>query len=186
MDTFFSTVLTSAIVATVVGAVINAWLESRKSRSTTRMDALTAAVALEGYAIGCADRLQDHENAVSSDGHAGQYLVSVPTLPEVRVVAGFLKPRRASVANRLLAFPQEVLQADQEAAFWWDVVGDHDATGNVATLRTAEMGLQSLALAADLRSAFDLPSRTLVFGEYDIRQVLEKQARLDHDESDVA
>jgi hypothetical protein len=36
------------------------------------------------------------------------------------------------------------------------------------------MGLESLSLARDRRVTFDLPARELVFGEYDVREVLEK------------
>lgn len=173
VENFLSTVVTSSLVGTVSGAAINAWLERRKTRQATRLDALTAAVALEGYAIICADKIADHSTAVSSDGHAGSVIGSVPELPELTVVAGFLRPRKVSVANRLLVFPQDVRQADQAVAFWWDVVGDRDAGRNAALIQTARMGLQSLSLASDIRTAFDLPSRELVFGEYDVRKVLE-------------
>jgi hypothetical protein len=119
VENLLSTVVTSAVVATIVGAAINAWLEARRSRWNTRLDALRAAITLEGYAVTCADKIADHGNAVSSAGHAGSLMGSVPDFPEVTVAAGFLRPRRASVANRLLVFPQEVRQADQAASFWW-------------------------------------------------------------------
>jgi 1,4-dihydroxy-2-naphthoate octaprenyltransferase len=70
MQEILLTVITSAVVATVVGAAISAWLESRKSNWSTKLDALKTAVALEGYAITCADKLVDHSTAVSSEGHA--------------------------------------------------------------------------------------------------------------------
>jgi hypothetical protein len=168
-----STVVTSALVATVAGAAINAWLEGRKSRGATRFDALAAAVALEGYALLCADKIADHNTATDSDGYAGTLLGSVPDLPELTVTVGFLRPRKGAVASRLMEFRQEVRQADQTAGFWFDVVGDMDAARNVAAQQTARMGLHSLSLAADIRSAFGLPGRELVFGEYNVRAVLE-------------
>jgi hypothetical protein len=173
MTTLLSTVLTSALVASVVGPVINAWIESRKARSGTRLEALTAAIALEGYAIACADHIAKHETAASSDGHAGSYIATLPSLPEPIVVAGFRQPRRAAVADRLLMLPQTIQQADQDLAFWWDVVGDHAAAGHAALRHTARIGLDSLALAADIRAAFALPSRRLTFGDYDVQHTLE-------------
>lgn len=175
MESVFSTVVTSAVIATVVGATINAWLDARKTQSSTRFDALRAAIALEGYAITCAERIADHETAVSSDGHAGSFMGNVPTLPELTVVAGFLRPRKASVANRLLMLPQEIRQADQVAEFWWDVVGDEDAARNAATLHTATLAIQALALASDVRTVFGLPTRDLVFGAHDVREFLEER-----------
>lgn len=181
MQNFISIVVTSAVVATVAGAAFNAWLEGRKTKWSTKLDALTGAVALEGYAITCADKLADHQTAMSSCGHAGSLIGSVPDLPQLSVVAGFLRPRKASVANRLLVFPQNVRQADQAAAFWWNVVGDMDAARNATVLHTARIGLEALSLARELRAAFDLPSRELIFGAYDVRKVLEKSAS-DHGE----
>ncbi|MBI1309806.1 hypothetical protein GC176_00750 [bacterium] len=128
MDDLLSTVVTSALVATVANAILNAWLDSRKARHETRFNALAAAVTLEGYAITCAEKLCDHDLADSSDGHAGTHLASVPALPDLAVVTGFLRsdflmflvrPRKADIADRLLTFPQEVRQADQAVSFWW-------------------------------------------------------------------
>lgn len=175
MDSLFSTVITSALVATIAGAAINAWLDARKSRHSTRLDALRAAVALEGYAITCADKISEHEDAVASDGHSGTPLASVPNVPELSVGPGFLRPRRAAVVNQLLIFPQEVRQADQAASFWWDVVGDMDATRNEAVWQTARMGLHALNLASDIRKAFALPRRELIFGEHNVRGLLDER-----------
>jgi hypothetical protein len=185
VENVLSTVVTSAVVATIVGAAINAWLEARRSRWNTRLDALRAAITLEGYAVTCADKIADHENAVSSAGHAGSLMGSVPDFPEVTVAAGFLRPRRASVPNRLLVFPQEVRQADQTASFWWEVVGDQDAAQNAATQYAASMGVLALELASDIRKVFDLPTRDLVFGEYNVREVLEKRQPVDGPPTDA-
>lgn len=182
MESLITTVVTSALVATVVGAVINAWLDSRKSKHATRFDALSTAVALEGYALTCADKMSDHNLALSSNGHAGSFLGSVPELPELSVVAGFLHPKKASVANRLMIFPQEIRQADQYIAFWWDVAADVDQTRSVAVGEVAQIGLNALVLATDIREAFKLPIRELVFGEFNVRQMLESSAKDQTDE----
>jgi len=175
MENILSTVITSSLVATITGATINAFLERQKARRNTRLDALTIAVALEGYAITCADKLENHITAVSSDGQAGSMLTGVPDLPQLSVVAGFIHPHKVSIADRILAFPQEVRQADQAAAFWWEVVGDGDAMRVEAVCQVAKIGLQSLDLAREIRTAFKLPCRNMIFGEYDVRKTLKKR-----------
>ena len=172
MENLLYTVITSSFVATTVGAAINIWMEHRKSKHATSYDALAIAVALEGYAITCADKISDHDTATTSDGFAGSLLGSVPDRPQLSVVAGFLRLRKEQLANRIMVFPQEVRQADQSVAFWWDVVGDEDAMRQEAKIQVARIGLQSLDLAFDIRTEFRLPNRNLVFGEYNIRQLL--------------
>jgi len=93
MQEILLTIITSAVVATVVGVVINAWLEARKSNWSTKLDALKIAVALEGYAINCANNLTDHNLAVSSEGHAGSFMGGVPEFPELSIAVAFLKRR---------------------------------------------------------------------------------------------
>jgi hypothetical protein len=177
MDSLITTVITSALVATVAGAAINAWLDSRKSKHATRFDALSAAVTLEGYALTCADKIADHDLALSSDGHAGAFLGSVPEFPKLSVVAGFLRPKKASVANRLMIFPQEIRQADQQIAFWWDVTADVEQMRVAAVVQVSQIGLKALDLAIDIRDAFKLPTRELVFGKYNVRKTLEANIR---------
>ncbi|OLO09171.1 hypothetical protein BTW08_02895 [Salinicola sp. MH3R3-1] len=183
MEQFFSTVITSALVATVAGAAINAWLENRKDRQATKFDALSAAVSLEGYAITCAENLADHDLAKASDGHAGSFIGRVPDLPDLSVVAGFIKPQKAEIAHRLMVFPQEVRQADQVAAFLWDVAVDVEATRAAAADQAARMGLYASELAKDIRRVFLLPKRDLVVGEFDVNKVLKEYIRHDEDEA---
>jgi hypothetical protein len=179
MNELIATILTSALVSTIAGIAINAWLESRKNRQATRLDALKIAIKLEGYSINCADKLADHSTAVSSEGHAGKTLGAVPNLPELNVAVGILRPKKAAVANKLLIFPQEYVQAVQSAAFWWDVVGDPDCSTSEVINQTARLGLKALNLAKDIREAFNLPLRELVFGEYNVRNVLMESVRKD-------
>ncbi|MDT8383633.1 MAG: hypothetical protein RRB22_04390 [Gammaproteobacteria bacterium] len=172
MDRLITTVVTSALVATVAGAAINAWLDNRKSKHATRFEALSAAVSLEGYALACSDKIADHDLALSSDGHAGAFLGSVPEFSELSVIAGFLRPKKASVANRLMIFPQDIRQAGQQIAFWWDVTADAEQTHAAAVIQVSQIGIMAMDLAKDMREAFELPSRELVFGAYNVRQTL--------------
>lgn len=177
MQDLIATILTSAAVATVVGAAINAWLESRKTKTATKLDALTAAVALEGHALKCAEKISDHELAVDSAGNAGSPIGGLPQLQQLTVVAGFLRPKKASVADRLMTFPQELAQAEQKIHFWWSVTGDRDNTSNVAVEQHAMIGLKALELAEDLRKEFSLPARELKFGKFDAKAVLAENAK---------
>lgn len=179
MEQFLSTVVTSALVATIAGAAINAWLENRKSKHAARFDALSAAVSLEGYAITCANELSNHELAMSSGGHAGSSIGNVPELPQLSVVAGFLKPKRAEVADRLMTFPQEVRQASQLAGFMWDVTADEDVVREAAATQSAKMGLRALELAKDLRKVFRLPPRQVLVGKFNVEKVLLESHRND-------
>ena len=122
-----STVITSALVATIAGALINAWLENRREKHSTRFEALSAAVTLEGYAITCAEAIFHNGLAEQSLGHAGAFMGSVPKFPTITVPAGFLKPEKAKVADRLMVFPQEIRQADQWVGLQFDFTAEVEA-----------------------------------------------------------
>lgn len=172
MEQYFPTVVISTLVATVAGALLNAWLENRRTKKTTRFNALSAAVSLEGYAIACAEKISDHGLADQSGGYAGHFMAGLPELPDLPVVAGFLKPRKAKVADRLMTFPQEVRQGSQIAAFLWEITADIDDVRETEATQAAKAGTCALELAVDIRSAFRLPQRDLVFGEFDIYKTL--------------
>ncbi len=178
-----STVITSALVATVAGAAINEWLRSRVAKQTARFDALAAAVSLEGYGISCAQAIINHDLVYDSEGHTGAPLPRVPELPDlprISVVAEFLRPRKGALIDRVLSLPQKIHQAQQHVEFWWDVTADREDTSDVLAKHAAGIGLEAIDLAADLRTDFDLPSRDLVFGELDVRRTL--QERLTHED----
>lgn len=171
MEPFLPTVVISTLISTVAGAFLNAWLESRKTKKLTRFEALSAAVNLEGYAIACAGKISDHYLALSSDGHAGKFMATLPEIPELPVVAGFLNPKKAKVAERLMTLPQEVQQAEQFVAFIWEI-NDIYGVRKEATSQTAKTGMCALELATDIRNKFHLPKRHLIFGEFDIYRTL--------------
>ncbi len=162
--------VTRALVATIDSAVINAWIESWKSRRSTKLDALTVAVELDGYAMTCSEKLSEHDVASISDGSVGNYLGRVPDLPELYMGAGFFCRRKANPANRILVFPQEVCQVDQPISFWWNV-GEPGAMRSVAEKQVAKIGFMSSNLASELGEEFnlsgrDLSSETTMFEKY--------------------
>lgn len=173
MNELIPTILTSALVASIAGIAINAWLETRKSKQATKLDALKVAIELEGFALDCADKLQEHGTAISSQGLAGAILGRMPDMPQLNIAVGFLRPKKAKVANRLLIFPQEYAQAEQTLSFWWDVVGDPEYNTTEVTNQTAMIGLKAIKLAQDIRAAFKLPNRELVFGNYEVKSILD-------------
>lgn len=172
-------IVTSSVVAAIVGALVNELLIIRRDRPSERLAALNAAVGLEGYALHCADKVADHRAAIDSAGAAGELIAGVPELPEIQVATAFVKPKKARVADKLACFPQDVRQADQAAAFWWESVGDMDSARDEALKQTASVGLHALDLARSLRDAFSLPPRDIVFGEYSVRKTLETEASAD-------
>ncbi|WP_431024180.1 hypothetical protein [Halomonas sp. H5] len=174
---YLSTVITSAVVATIAGALINAWLESRRERHSTRFEALSAAVTLEGYAITCAEAISHNDIAEQSLGHAGAFMGSVPEFPTISVPAGFLKPEKAKVADKLMVFPQEIRQADQWVGLQWDFTAEVEAVREAAVEQSAQMGLSAIELASNIRKAFNLPERKLIFGVFDVEKTLRKALR---------
>lgn len=174
-----STVVTSALVATVAGAAITEWIQNRKRKSSARFAALSAAIGLEGYGIECAERIAAHDLAVSSGGHAGSFVGSLPDLPdlpELSIVAGFVRRRKAVLIDRLMALPQQKRQADQYVAFWWDVTADIDDTRDKAAVETGHIGLHAIVLANELRAEFGWAARELKFGDFNVKDALEERA----------
>jgi hypothetical protein len=171
------TILTSAVVAALVGPLVTEWLHSRKSKQNARFDALTAAIALEGYAIECATAVINHDLVRQSDGHAGapmQKVPDIPELPKITVVGEFLRPRKAALASRMLSLPQEAFQAQQHVEFIWDVTGEPSEAAEVLGKESAKVALEAVDLARKLRKQFNLPLRDLRFGKFDVEKALKK------------
>ena len=169
------TICTSAVVAAVVGSLVNELLMRWRNSPSERLDALKAAVVLEGYAMDCASGVADHQARRESDGVCGAVLGGVPDLPDLRIAASFLKRKRVKVADLLACFPQEVQRAQQEVAFWWEVYHDKESTD--ALRLTACVGLHALRLAEELRQAFRLPRRELNGGKINTQDILEAEAK---------
>lgn len=175
------TIITSAFVATIAGALVNAWLESRREKHSTRFKALSAAVTLEGYAIACAEAISHNDLAEQSLGHAGAFMGGVPELPSISVPAGFLKPAKAKVADRLMVFPQKIRQADQWVGLQWDFTAEVEAVREAAVEQSAQIGLAAIGLASDIRKTFKLPERQLIFGFFDVEKTLRKNLQAAQD-----
>ena len=172
MIAHLTTILTSAVVASITGIAFHAWLEWRKNWQTTRLNALKISVKLEGYSLTCAGQLDNHNTAINSGGEAGSILKKAPAFPELVITVGILTYNKAKIANRLAILPQEHNQAEQAISFWWEVVGDQDCAASEAANQTARLGMEAFNLAKDIRRTFSLPKRELIFGIYNIEGVL--------------
>jgi|GEM_PF-2956732 len=172
------TILTSAVVAAVVGPLVTDWIQGRKSRQNARYDALSAAVALEGYAIECATAVINHDLVGESGGHAGAPMSKVPDVPElpnITVVVEFLRPGKAALASQMLSFPQLAFQAQQHVEFIWDVTGEPSEAAETLGKESAKVALRAVELAKELRKEFTLPSRELAFGKFDVEKTLKEK-----------
>ena len=177
MSNYLEIVFTSAVVATVTGTVVTHYFDFYKQKRTSKLDALSLAVELEGYVLECADKLSGHETAVSSNDCAGCRLSAIPAFPALSALpieAGLLWFKAPKLANRILALPQEHKIAVQSADFWWEVVGDRACADSASVLETARIASLALDLAKDIRKEFALPVRALVFGDYDVQEVVKK------------
>jgi hypothetical protein len=119
-----------------------------------RQVALRVAVHLEAFALQCADLVSDCELHDSSGGHAGKQHTAFPELspyPELD-----WKALDISLQARALAFPVEVVSAQQSIEFLWQVAGVEDVADECAE-RAANYGLRAWALAGDLRSHYGFP-----------------------------
>jgi hypothetical protein len=171
------TILTSAVVAALVGPIVTHWLQARTSKQNARFDALTAAIALEGYAIESAAAVINHDLVRQSDGHAGapiQKVPDIPELPRITVVGEFLRPRKAALASRMLSLPQHAFEAQQHVEFIWEVTGEPSEAAEIIGKESAKVALGAVNLARDLRKQFDLPSRDLRFGNLDVEESLQE------------
>ena len=172
----FATIATSAAVAAVVGPLVSEALRRLRERGADRLAALAAAVELEGYAIRCAEGVAEHDNALSSDGNVGELLSAVPDIAQIEMSPAFIRPAKAEIAGKIAAFPQEVRQSQQAGAFWLDIIGEPDSTQNEIMRQTSLCGSKALALAGSLRTEFNLPSRELTFGAWNIEETLRRTA----------
>lgn len=171
---FFKIVITSAITATVLGKVIDIIKDQFQFKRFTKFEALSLAVALEGYVITCADKIIYHDLADEHKRDVGSFIGDLPKLPELCVSDKLYLFGKSKIINRILVLPQYIMQKNQDASFYWDFVGDLGASRNMARFCCAKVGKECAFLAKDLRKSYHLPDRPLVFGEYNVVDHIEK------------
>jgi hypothetical protein len=138
--------------------------------------AIQLAFQLEGYVIRCANAASDNDTAISSNGAAGKYIGSIPALdplPESSAYQYLSSP----VLSAVLDLPQRRDMAQEAGMFYWDMLGDENATHGAMEEHTLRMAVAALAAADLIRAAYPIGSRTLKFGEWDLRAYLDKEMK---------
>lgn len=171
-------------MAFVSGGLLTAYLQiffkkkakKEEEKSIVKYLALRLAFIFEGYAIDCADKAADHEVAYDSDQAAGCFIGKVPELTLIPLEEGY-KLLDLSLLNDILDFPQRCDMANKNAMFWDDVVGDRDSCTNALAQNTIEMGARAMDIGKQLREKYDLSSRNLSYGEFDMAEFLQKELK---------
>lgn len=159
-----------ALVAPIVSHYLNNVLKDRDFRKYV---AVKVASSLEGYSVHCASLLADDEVCIGSDGHAGTAMTGIPIpgdLPEDDHWHIF----GSGTAEKLVNFPQVVEASKREVSTFWDQVGDHDDMERYVRQNTAELALDALAVASEIRTNFGLPARNMIIRNWDITSYLHK------------
>jgi hypothetical protein len=162
------TVFLGSGAAIAVSKMIFEYRKDHQQRAdATEYLAIQLAFLLEGYAIECANKANDHRIAKQSDGHAGALIGSIPMPPPFPEGDAY-KLLDRTLLNDLLDFPQRCQMANEAAMFLWDVVGDEDSCCVAMEENTVQMGGRAVAIAKKFRIKYKLDSRDLSFGEWDI------------------
>ena len=161
-------------------AAFNALVEERRRRQERADDAeylaIQLAFAFESYALACTENLTNHQLSADNDGYAGKQISKLPPLPPLPESDGYRLLSR-SLLHRVLEFPQRQNLAEQEAAFWWDVLGEQDSVTTSLKRSTVKLGHRALEVADALRKEYSLTTRDLRHGEFDPREYLREQLR---------
>ena len=170
MENLATTIFTSAVVASISGVAVNAWLENRKLKNATQLDGLTAAVALEGFVWPGAD--WRGSSAVSTEAYAGgdvclnvSLASSVSIGPGAEIYLGNL----GGLQEGARVVPVLQLPSDAPTALSWGL-WEHDAArfsfALVKPLHTGETLHVRFTLIASLR-AEEMPELELTIAAMD-------------------
>ena len=166
--------LASGASVALVSLGLENWRHRRSRKDRIRHLALRIVFSLEGYAIECGEKLNDHMLATDNDGHAGTYMVTVPQPPAFPDSLDYALIK-SDILEAILDFPQRCTMAGREPAFWWDVIADIDCVRNAAAENTIKMGEHAIRLALQIRKEYKLPQRDLTFGKWNIAEFFERE-----------
>lgn len=165
-------IVSSSLATGIVTTGINQWLISRKETRISKAKALEFAVKLEGFALECA-------NSISGTDGDGQFapresIVNIPAPPKIEISINYISSdAKINLSDEILCFPQLVIQSNDHIQYYINFVGDHDQAGQVAIFEAKKVANKALDLACGLRNVYDLPNRSLIFGNFDARKILE-------------
>ena len=167
-----SLVLGAGATSAVLTAGRDWWKESASSRKAARYAALRIAVALEKFALECAELIEDQEIFDSSHGHAGKQHGNLPFFESYPLDIDWrvLKPDFASSA---LSVPIELISASRTIAFMWEIAPGESDT---CTAEAARCGLRMWDLAKKMRAHYQLPPVDLThYGKWEPIKSLSKR-----------
>jgi hypothetical protein len=184
MDGFWSQAISAAVGSGFAIALVKVGFAAYKLRDDKQQRernqphmALRLAVYLEGYAVKCANEVDDHELAMSCDGHAGNYLKRVPDpgpLPEVAFDLLDIE-----IVDALSDFPQRCQMAQASADSCWDIIRELDDFQKLVGEATIKMGISAMEIARRLRHTYGLKPRDMTFGTWDVDEFFaDRAARL--------
>lgn len=159
----------STVVSAIVTAAIGALREHNKEKRGATYLALRIAVALEQFAISCADQIGENDVHEESHGHAGTAYVGLPKNPEYPTDADW-KALIGTLAARALGLTNEIHMGARALAFSLD--NDPENATSDCSDRCAVLGLRALTLATELRSEYRIRRFDPREAGWDIQQVL--------------
>jgi hypothetical protein len=150
-------------------------LRDRRERKGKQQHlALRLAFYFENFAVGCANRVIAHELHEDHGGQVGRRIGEIPSPGELPVSTAY-ELIGAELLNEIFDFPQRCQMANDNAYFWWDVVGDDEACSNALKGGTVEVGNLALQISRRVRSAHELSPRKLEFEKWDVEKFFAEQ-----------
>lgn len=160
-----------AAMGQVLGAHLAKQREETKQAAASKFLALRLAFVFEAVAIECSRILSKNESDDDMTPHEGPHfgpMPSAPTLPESDAYQSI----DIDLLARILSFPQELSMASESHSAMW-MVADDDDTAEVVHEDLARFGLAALAIASEMRSKYELGSRDVGHGGWNVRHHLE-------------
>jgi hypothetical protein len=153
-DNIWLAAASSSVAVAVLTQVFSISREKLAHRTDQRLSALHVALALENYAGECARVLGEKETFIANDGHHGQDWGSVPALPEWPAAIDW---KRLGIKNteKVFTLRVQVNAANAKIADQYDNDPPDGGDGDVID-EAIKLGLQSLSLAASIRSTAKL------------------------------
>jgi hypothetical protein len=149
-DNIWLAAASSSLAVAVLTQVFTIGREKLAHRTDQRLSALHVALALESYGGECARVLGEKETFISSDGHHGKDLGTIPALPEWPAAIDW---KRLGIKNTEKVFALRVEVDAAKAKISDQFEFDPPDGGDGAVIDDAiGLGLRALSLASDIRA----------------------------------
>lgn len=167
--------VSSSALTSILGWTLNHFFVRRANiRKDARYLSQRLAIIFEKFSVDCANVITDHELVSSSDGTAGKWHSTLPTLGSFPTESDW-KAIDPDLMDRAMSMPNEIELANQAISFWWDVVGDEDCMETETDDQAGLYGLKAWLLASELRTRHRIPASTLHTAKWDFVATLKKQ-----------